>query len=463
MFFGRKEELDYLNQCYTSDGFQFIVVYGRRRVGKTMMLSEFAEGKRVIYHMAEEASSHLQIEALSEVVLSTLGKPSYLDRLDSYEKIISYVADRCKDERLLLILDEFPYLASNDKGLISKLQKWVDLNLKNSKLMLILCGSSVSFMEDKILAHKSPLYGRTTGQMEIEPFDFYGARKFFESYTPEEQVKAYGIVGGVPLYLDLWNPNLDLSENIKALFLGSFGSLYEEPHNILKQELREPMLYSSIINAIATGASRLNEIATKVGEPADKTGVYLKTLMLLKLVRKIKPAYEKEKSRRTIYKLDDALFRFIYRFIYPNRLLIKQKKDEVILEDKIMPYLSDFTGPVFEKVCMDYLIRESSMDRLGFYIEEIGPWWGNDPVKKQEAEIDIVASGGGHAIIAECKFSNEKQGMEVLTKLMHRGTLLKTEDVLEYWIFSQSGFSESLLKKAEEDASIKLVLLEEMM
>jgi len=462
MFVGREQELQYLDDCYNSDKFEFIVMYGRRRVGKTTLLTEFSKDKKVIYHMAEETSLNLQIEALAKAVFMTFEKPAFLGGLNNYEEIIDYVVEKAGDERLLLIIDEFPYLAGNDKGLLSKLQKWIDLKLKETKIMLILCGSSISFMENKVLAYKSPIFGRKTGQIEVKPFDFYQSRAFFDGYSLEEQVMAYGIIGGIPLYLELWDSSKNIKVNVKKIFLGKFGYLYEEPQNLLKQELREPTLYASIIGAIAGGASKLNEISTKIGAPYDKTGVYLKTLMLLRLVRRVKPIYEKESKRKTLYQISDQLFKFVYRFVYPNRLLIEQHKAEHIFDDKILPDLNHFIGPVFEEVCNHYLLRESADDKLDFYITEIGKWWGTNPKTRQQEEIDLVARGDGHVIIAECKWRGIKTDVDVFETLIRRGELLKTNDQIHYCIFSKSGFQTKLVEAVKDKSNVSLIALADM-
>lgn len=457
MFVGREYEIEYLNKLYNSGKFELVVVYGRRRVGKTTLLNEFVKNKKSIYYIAEEQSKKLQIDSFSERIFTLFEKPSYVSGFHKYDEIFEYLIDKAKEERMVLVLDEFPYMVNSDKSLLAKFQKYIDTKLKNTKIMIILCGSSISFMENEVLAYKSPIFGRKTAQMEIEPFDFFNAVKFFEKYNDVDKVIAYSITGGVAQYLDMWDSDVGIEDNIREKFLSKYSYLFDEPLNLLKQELREPNLYSSILKAISEGYSKINEISTKIGEPYDKTAVYIKTLVILRIVEKIKPMFEKETTKKTVYKIKDNLFKFIYRFVYPNIILIEQKKDKLIYTENIKPYINEFVGHIFEDICKDYLIRKSELEELPFVIEEVGTWWGNNSKLKRQEEIDIVCSSKNRAILCECKWRNEKAGLEVLEALKRRSELLPNIKDIYYYIFSKSGFKYELEEEAKKDDRIKLI------
>ncbi|HCZ06689.1 MAG TPA: ATPase, partial [Thermotogae bacterium] len=236
MFIDREKELGELNKFYDEDRFQFVVVYGRRRVGKTFLLLEFCKDKPCIFFTAKETSERDMLEGFSQSVFSFFGLKG-LTSFDSWEKAFQFLAGRARNERLVVVLDEFPYMVNSSKSLPSTLQKLIDHELSNTRLFLIVCGSSMSFMEKEILSYKSPLYGRRTGQLLVEPFDFFNARKFFPKYSFDEQVVVYGVLGGIPQYLKAFDQEKDVYENIRSQILSKTSFLYEEPMFLLRQEL----------------------------------------------------------------------------------------------------------------------------------------------------------------------------------------------------------------------------------
>ena len=239
----------------------------------------------------------------------------------NFQAALEYVFNMAQNERLILVIDEYPYVARSQESLASTLQLLIDKYKNTSRLMLILCGSSMSYMEDHVLAYKAPLYGRRTAQMKILPFDFFNVYQYLEDFTPEDRALIYGMVGGTPQYLLMMDGRLSVEDNIKNTFLNPISSIYEEPENLLKQEVREPALYNAIITAIAGGASRMAEISTKVGESTSVCATYLKNLIGLGLVQKETP-YGEKNSRKSVYCIDDNMFRFWYRFIPENNSLI---------------------------------------------------------------------------------------------------------------------------------------------
>ncbi len=454
-FIGREYEMKTLERLYIENTFQFIVMYGRRRVGKTRLLSEFCKNKNSIFFVAEEYNEKIALEKFSRKILEHYDMSEFMSSFESWEKAFLFIHKKAQEDPLVLVIDEFPYIAMANKSIPSLLQNLIDHTLKDSKLFLIICGSSMSFMEKDVLSYKSPLYGRRTSQMKIEPFDFFDSVKFFPSYSIENKIISYGVVGGIPQYLQKFKESFSIDDNIKNNLLEKSSYLHEEPLNLLKQELREPALYNSIIESIATGSSRLNDIATKVGEDSSKCSNYLKALVELEIIEKEIPIGEKATSKKTLYSIKDSLFRFWYRYIFTNSTLIEQEMIEYVYEKKIKPDLSDFLGNTFEKVCVDYLKHKNKKMELPFVFEKIGRWWGNNPIKKRQEEIDILAVDKNTALVGECKWRNELLNMNVVNSLIEKSQALNYEN--KYYIyFSKSGFTEEV-KNFSKNNNIMLV------
>ncbi|HBA70004.1 MAG TPA: ATPase, partial [Lachnospiraceae bacterium] len=349
MFIGRERELASLNKLYISDKFEFAVIYGRRRVGKTALINQFISGKKAIYFMGIESNEKQNLENFSRNIMEFGIGIQAETAFISFQAALEYVFKLAEKERLILAIDEYPYVARSSKSLASTLQFLIDKNRDRSKLLLILCGSSMSYMEDHVLAYKAPLYGRQTSQMKILPFDFADTCRCFKNFSGEDKAMIYGMMGGTPQYLLQMNECLSIEDNIKNIFLNPTSSLFEEPENLLKQEVREPALYNAIITAIATGASRMAEISTKVGENTSVCAIYLKNLMALGLVRKETP-YGEKVSRKSIYAIDDNMFRFWYRFVLENNSLIARGAADLVYQ-RIAPQLDHYMGKVFEEIC----------------------------------------------------------------------------------------------------------------
>ena len=442
MFIGRENEIATLKRLYESDKFEFVVMYGRRRVGKTRLITEFIRDRKSVYFVAEEYNDKFNLEKFTVDVIKQLGERNYTESFLDWRSAFEYIADRAKDERLVLVIDEFPYVAEANRSILSMLQNLIDHDFVEGKLFLILCGSQMSFMEESVLGYKSPLFGRRTAQMLIEPLNFHKAMEFYKNYSNEDKIFIYSILGGVPQYLQKFNGELTLRENMLNSLLDNSAYLYDEPMNLLKQELREPALYNSIIESIARGASRLNEIATKIRETTDKTANYLRNLQKLRIVRRIVPVNEKETSRKSLYELNDNLFKFHYRFIEPNMSLIAQSMKEEVY-DEIIEDSNNYLGYIFEDVCREWLLEMNRIKKLPFLVKKSGRWWGNNKLEKRQEEIDIIGINEKSMIFCECKYRNEKIGVEVFNDLVRKSKLL-APGKSHYYLFSKSGFNQLL-------------------
>lgn len=455
MFIGRERELKSLEQLYRSDKFEFAVLYGRRRVGKTALLTHFIQSKKAIYFMGVESNAKQNLENLSKSILEYASGIAAETSFVSFQAALEYVFKLAERERLVLVIDEYPYVARSSKSLASTLQLLIDQNKDTSKLMLILCGSSISYMEDQVLAYKAPLYGRRTAQMKLLPFDFQETCHYFSHFKGEDKALAYGIVGGTPQYLLQIDDRLSIEENIKNTFLNPISFLYEEPVNLLKQEVREPAIYTAIITAIAAGASRMAEISSKVGENTNVCASYIKNLISLGIVQKETP-YGEKSSRKSLYSIKDNMFRFWYRFVLENNSLIARGAANLVYQ-RIAPQISDYMGKVFEEICKQYLWKLLLDGQSLVEFTSLGRWWGNDPIEKSQAEIDILGEQDkSTALFGECKWTNEKVDLGVLETLIHRSRLFPYSRVY-YYLFSKSGFTKGCIEKANELGGVTLV------
>ncbi len=455
MFIGRERELTTLENQYNSGKFEFTVIYGRRRVGKTAIINEFVKNKDVIYFAGVESNEKQNLENLSRSIMNFAADLPAGSEFSSFQSALEFVFAKAGEKRIIFVIDEYPYVAKASKSLASTLQLFIDRYKDNSKLFLILCGSSMSYMEDHVLAYKAPLYGRRTAQLKVRPFEFLEACKYFEKFSSEDKALAYGIVGGTPQYLLQLNDNLSIKDNIKNIYLNTASFLYEEPANLLKQEVREPAIYNAIITAIATGASKLSEISGKIGEETSVCATYIRNLISLEIIKKEVP-YGEGSSRKTIYSIEDNMFRFWYRFVAENASVIARGADELAYQ-RIEPYLSDYMGAIFEEISKQYLWTQLLNNNCPVNFINIGRWWGVNKEARQQEEIDIMGvQDKNTALFAECKWTNENIDVGVLEKLVERSKLFPYKNKY-FYLFAKRGFTQGCIDKAEEMGKVRLV------
>lgn len=461
MFIGRERELDALNKLYHSNKFEFGVIYGRRRVGKTALINKFIDDKKAIYFMGVESNAKQNLENFSRSIMEFANGMETESSFLSFQAALEYVFRLAEKERIILAIDEYPYVARSSRSLASTLQFLIDKYKDTSKLMLILCGSSMSYMEDHVLAYKAPLYGRRTAQIKLLPFDFEETCRCFKNLSDEDKALIYGVAGGTPQYLLQMDDKLSVEENIKNTYLNPISFLYEEPTNLLKQEVREPAIYTAIIAAIATGSSRMSEISSKVGEDTNVCTNYIKNLINLGILQKETP-YGEKTSRRSIYSIEDNMFRFWYRFVLDNSSLIARGAADLVYK-RIEPQFSDYMGKVFEEICKQYLWKQLLSGKCPIEFASIGRWWGNDPKEKKQTEIDIMGEQDKNtALFAECKWTNEKVDLGILETLIKRSNLFpyKTK---HYYLFSKSGFTKGCIDEANKMGNVSLIEFSNML
>ncbi len=462
VFYGRDYELKEMNKRYEEEKFECIIIYGRRRIGKTALINIFSEDKPTIFFSALHASSNENLEAFSKAIYEYKNQegvtayPSYRN----YEDALDEITHLSEEKRLVLVIDEYPYLASAETSISSRIQHLIDHKWQNGKLFLILCGSSMSFMENQVLGYESPLYGRRTAQFKVPPLDYKEVRLFAPEKSVEEHALIYGITGGIPHYINKLQGDESIDSSLLHNFFNPASYLFEEPENLLKQELREPSMYNSVITVIAGGASKANEIASKVGIDSGSCAKYLKVLIGLGIVKKETPLTEKI-GKKTIYTIEDNFFRFWYRFVPKHLSSIQANRFERIYESVIKQQLPDYMGLVFEQMCREYLLKYA--DDLPIILSEVGQWWGSDATTKKEVQIDIIGTpvDGQEYIIGSCKYKNKKIGIEEFVLLQEYARVFGKGTRYHYFIFSKSGFTKELIELGEKK-EVELLTLEEL-
>ncbi|NUU99733.1 ATPase [Marinitoga sp. 1154] len=442
MFIDRFEERDFFEKILNSNRKEVFILYGRRRIGKSFLLKEVSKNKNTLYYTARKISPKEQLKIFSMKVGEFLnfGKITF----ENWEDAFRILFELSKKENLILILDEFQYMVEKNQEMLSILQLLID-EFENSKIKLILCGSSISFMEG-ILSYNNPLYGRKTGNLMLNPIAFKDISLFLPNYDYHFLMIVYSIIGGVPYYLQLWDNNIDIFENIEKLFLTLGAPLKEEPYFILTQELRETSVYQSILEALANGKTRINEITTFIGEKdSRKIQPYLKSLQLLKIVKRIYPAFTKNPHRikNFLYKIDDQLFNFWYRYIFPYKENVDLNDYSNVLE-VIKKDLPQYVSFEFEKQSINYLKEK-------FNLIEAGNYWNKD------IEIDMMGKDFENKIYAaEIKWRNRKMNVKDFYNLKLKTERLKME-IDNFILVSKSGFEENLIRLLEEE---KVILIE---
>lgn len=469
MFIGREPELDFLNSKYKSVGGQLVVLYGRRRVGKTETLREFCKGKPHVFFSCTQTTDKVQLRNFSNRILKeNIPASRYISEFDDWEKAFRATLDLPYGEaKKLVVIDEFPYMCRGNKSIPSILQNLWDTELRSANVMVILCGSAMSFIEKELLAEKNPLYGRATGIYKMKEMGFYDAAKFFPDYSPRDKVLAYAILGGIPHYLRQWNPQLSVDENIKQNILTKGCILYSEVDFLLHQELRETPIYNSIIEAVALGNTKLNDISQKsLVDDTSKTSVYLKNLIELGIVErefsvdtKIR---EQANANRGTYRLTDNFFRFWYAFGFANFSQLEDGDVEGVYEYVVKPALHKFASVAFEDVCREFVRQMQKKNALPFRYFKMGRWMGKTTIRDEkvpdgrriaETEIDILCMDreGKQYLVGECKFKKAPfsygEYLDTLAKLEP----LKKDATVYYALFSESGFEQRVLDCAQSN------------
>ena len=463
-FIGRTSELATLN-AELERGSGFVVIYGRRRVGKTTLIKEFIKDKRAFYFLATTESEAQSMKRFAGVLSRTtknpmLSKVTFTDWLDLFQ----VVADDHPDEKKVLVIDEFPYLVKTNPDFPSILQNAWDEVLKDHNVMLILCGSLISMMKKHALAYDSPLYGRRTAQIRLMPLQFtdvYAA----QNLSFEQAVEQYAITGGVPKYMEFFQTDEPLVEQIRRVVLSKNGFLYEEPDFLLNEEVQTPINYFSVLKAISDGNHKLSKIGMTMAQDTSAITPYLKTLIDLGFVIKNVPITEKnpERSRKSLYYVSDNFIRFWFRYVYPYKGELELDNQQIVLDELEKDFIQKFVAFSYEDVCKDIFASLCRSKAVDFVPSRIGSYWLNDINGDTEIDVMAVDHQKKQVFAGECKYHNKPVDATVYYELeekVKKSAELRTAfpgyKVL-YGLFSKSGFTQRMLDQAEGRDDILLI------
>lgn len=471
LFVGRQSELSELNQIASEPDAQFLILYGRRRVGKTTLLLHWAEqsGYPYLYWVASRLSPAIQLQSFSQAIHNAIHPDSLVGNgftYQTWEIALKQAALLAAKERMLLILDEFPYATEAEPGLASVVQNVWDHNLKNTNMFLILSGSHISLMTE-LLQYQAPLYGRFTGHLHLKPLPFAATAQFLPKYSAAERVATYALLGGIPAYLERFDDKLSIKENVNRRILRPTGIFRVDPLFLIQDQVREPRNYLSVLHAIGSGAHTLSDIAKAAGLPKQNVSTYLGRLADLHMVERRTPVTlppsRRDGSRQGRWHLLDAYLRFYFRFIVPNQRVLELELYDAVW-DEIGTQLRAFIGATtFEETCRDWLLLQAKNGQLPFLPEDIGSHWSS------EAQVDVVAIHRRKKLLllGECKWGTHRVGLGVIRELIE----VKTPKVLatlpnqgdgwrvHHYFFARTGFTDPAQELAQESGA-QLVTLD---
>lgn len=463
-FIGREAELAALEREYQQEN-SFVVIYGRRRVGKTTLVKQFCKGKNAFYYLATEELESQSMKRFAGVIAratqnTLIQKIAFSDWLELFQLI----ADDRPDEKKILIIDEFPYLVRTNAAFPSILQNAWDEILKDHNVMLILSGSLISMMQRHALSYDSPLYGRRTAQMRLAPLSF------MEVYTAQQlsfsdAAERYAVTGGVPKYLEFFQDDASLIEQLKRIVLSKSGFLYEEPNFLLKSEAMTAVNYFSIIKAVADGNHKLGKIAGALSQDSSVLTPYMTTLLDLGFIEKQTPVTEKnpEKSRKGLYFISDNFIRFWFRYVYPYKGELELDNMQIVLDEMSKDFEQNFVAFAYEDMCKDIFAYLCRAGRIPFTPSRIGSYWLND--YESDTQIDVMAVDHQHKLVfaGECKYHVKPVDAPVYFDLKQK--VLQSDDIQKsfpgydvlYGVFSKSGFTQRLTDIASENPRLLLI------
>jgi AAA+ ATPase superfamily predicted ATPase len=439
LFINRELELAALERFYAEKGSQLVIIWGRRRVGKTELVKQFVKDKPNYIYMAKVLPTQAQIDNFLKGFCESISEP--VPRITDWKGAFEFVLNKLKTKRKVVIaVDEFPYAIQGDAATLSYFQElWDNFLSKRQDIMLILLGSTISMMESYVLGYRSPLYGRRTGQIKLEKLGLRHVRKFFPTWSLRDVIYAYSILDGIPAYLLNFDPKLDIWVNVKKNFLDFSRFLSQEPQILIKEELREPVNYMSILEAIANMNFKLIDIANAIQMPAYNLPKYLRVLEELGFIKRIVPVTAKKpKVRDTLYKFADNYLNFYFRYIHPRTTEINAGKIDFVL-DHIRKDIDFYVGKfIFEKICEEFLQLKPP-----FQFERIGPFW------KKDVEIDrvVINEHSGDVGFVECKWSDKVDGVAVLDELKSKSSLVPLTGKKEHYIIFAKSFKRKVAGK----------------
>ncbi|WP_096390181.1 ATP-binding protein [Halopenitus persicus] len=443
----RERELEWLRTRLAGDDRELLVVYGRRRVGKTTLVTAALEELEAgtVYFLCDQRGTRANARRFASRCAERFDDVP--PDVDGFPDAFRYLRDRIEGAGVVAI-DEFSYLVEADETVPSVFQTVVDDVLTGTDVSIVLLGSSISMMEEGVLSYESPLYGRRTGQWRLEPLPIASARQFFPEYGPETMIETYGVVGGIPAYLEQFEADRDLLENVERHVLSKGAFLHEEPEFLLRQELREPATYLAILEAIAGGATRVSEIASVIDRNASDLSRYLKNLAELAILKRETPVTDPD--GRGVYRLTDDFLRFWFRYVSPNRATLEQGHTGSVRET-IAETMPTHTSVTFEDICQ----QTALLPAFPVPCSRVGRWWYG------EDEIDVVGldPASETVLLGECKWTRDPVDPSLLSQLetLEPEVRWRGEDrTVRYALFARSGFTEPMREIARDRADVEL-------
>ncbi len=458
MFIGREKELNELESRYAEDTTQLIVVYGKRRLGKTALLKEFAKDKTHFFYVSRETIDSEQIKLFSEEILEDNPVKEFITSFDNWEKAFLFLINESKTKKILLIIDEFPYIAQSNKEILSILQKIWDQNSDNGKLMCVLTGSSLSYMESELLGEDSPLYGRMTSTIKLEALTFQETKDLLKDFSLTDQIAYYGILGGIPRYLKALDSKLSLKENLCKLIINKYSSLHQEINLLMREDLREPSTYYAILSAIASGADTIKDIAKSTSLDKTKINVYLKSLMQLNILYRKVPLLlpnEKANMHRSMYLFKEPFFKFYFYYMVPNLSTLEKLNTNEFYNKKIEPTIENYIEKEFQNIGIEHLKTQNLLGNLNFTYEHIGNTW-ND-------KLDLPIFGfvdDEHILSGKCIY-NRIPTLDEINELKHFTAVYTNNPRIntDYYFITNIEISEDLENLQKIDKNIHFIVL----
>lgn len=457
-FIDREIEMETLKTEYEREGSSLVILYGRRRVGKTTLINEFIKDKNALFFLASEESELQNRESFKQRAADFIKSELLRDStVSSWDIIFKAIMDTKFTDKPIIVIDEFQYIGKSNPAFPSIFQRIWEEILKDRSVMVILCGSLISMMESQTLNYDSPLYGRRTAQIRLKqiPFKYYG--QFFPDMSEKELIEMYSVTGGVPKYIELFGVCENIYEAIERNILNPSGYLYDEPHFLLQQEVSEIGSYFSLIKAIAAGNSKLSAIATVLETKTTGLTKYLKTLIDLDILEREVPITEDnpEKSKRGLYKIKDNYIRFWFAFVYPNMSFLESGNSELVMSKIRKSLISNQIAFVYEDICRERMWQLNAEGVWDFHFSKIGRYWDN----KLEIDIAALDPEGKNLILGECKYWIDPVGINILKELEKKSEAVAWEmghRKLHYVLFSISGFTPELEEYARTRQDVKL-------
>lgn len=457
-FLNRSSELAMLRRRITSNRPEFLVVYGRRRVGKTELLAHLASEVRSFYFEATDTVPAQQLRDLTEELARTSGNELYRNQvLSSWDAALTAIAQFVGDQRTLVVLDEFQLLAARSPELETTLSRWWRTTGRTLPITLVLAGSELSFFEDQVLA--GSLYGRRTGQLKLEPFNACEAALFQPSYSVADKVRVYSVCGGIPYYLERFDDAHPLREHLLGEVFERTGLLHDEAEFMLRQSIPDPANHIAVLRSIAHGHNRNSDIVGRTGLAAAHVTKVLGSLERLGLAAILRPITASPRAKKTAYSITDPFLRFHYRFVEPARSQLRTNRlAAAYLDSSVLPDLDHHASISWEEICQQHVLREVPG------VTAVGRWWGQVPVgsgpRTEEREIDVVGVDGARAPVAigMCKWTSREIDFDELNLLTRLAPHVPgTTDRTQHYLFSRSGFSDRLRAHAASDPLLNLV------